>query len=134
MFLITPEMKDIVLADLLSADKPRFKFDYDNSQEEYGFAPSYTKMLLDQFQNLGLLKITYSYSDGAVIEISTKAMDLYRHGGFKAEEELLKSNIEKLSLELQNLSKQLEPKYAEKASQLAQIAGTLMQGLTLFMK
>ena len=59
-------------------------------------------------------------------------MDLHRHGGFTVEEELLKGNIEKLGLELDVLSKQLSPNYTEKATQIAQIASMVMQGLTLF--
>ena len=87
---------------------------------------------MNQFEELGLIKKTDYVGNKACIDIQIKAMDLYRHGGFTAEEELLRNNIEKLGMELDLLSKQLAPKFVEKASQLAQIGGAIMQGLTLF--
>ena len=44
----------------------------------------------------------------------------------------LRKNIEKLAIEIDLLSKQLSPNFLEKASQLAQIGGAIMQGLALF--
>ena len=81
---------------------------------------------------MGLIQVTYFTGYGARINVQAKAMDLYRHGGFIAEEEILKGNIEKLGLELDTLSKQLTPNHIEQASHLSQIAAAIMQGLTLF--
>lgn len=132
MQIITPEIKDKVLEVLLSADNPTFDFRYDNSSSEYGVSPNFVEMILKDFDDQGLIRAKFYIGNGAKIHIQAKAMDLYRHGGFTTEEELLKANIEKLGLELQALSKQLEPKYTEKASCIAQIAGAIMQGLALF--
>lgn len=125
-------MKDKVLVDLLSADTPSFTLQYGNSKDVYGFEPYYVKLILDQFQEMGLIKITYFTRYGAQVHVLAKAMDLHRHGGFVVEEEILKGNIEKLSLELEALSKQLSPNQLEKFSHIAQIASSIMQGLTLF--
>lgn len=132
MQIITPEIKDKMLEELLSADNPTFDFKYDNSSAEYGVSPNYVEMILKDFDDQGLIRAKFHIGNGARIHIQAKAMDLYRHGGFVAEEELLKANIDKLRLELESLSKQLEPKYTEKASYIAQIAGAIMQGLALF--
>lgn len=132
MLTITPQIKDKVLADLLSADNLSFDFNYEDSKIKHGFPPEYIKIILNQFEELGLIKKTDYVGNKACIDIQIKAMDLYRHGGFTAEEELLRNNIEKLGMELDLLSKQLAPKFVEKASQLAQIGGAIMQGLTLF--
>lgn len=125
-------MKDRVLADLLSADTPSFDFNYSNSLADYKVSPEYIKIILDEFSELGLVKLKYFYGNSARIHVQAKAMDLHRHGGFKAEEELLKGNIEKLGMELDLLSKQLAPNYTEKAAYIAQIGSAIMQGLTLF--
>lgn len=132
MQIITPDIKDKILEALLSADNPSFDFRYNDSKEKYGISPNYVEMILKDFIDQGLIRAKFYIGNGALIHIQTKAMDLYRHGGFVAEEDLLKANIDKLRLELESLSKQLEPKYTEKASYIAQIAGAIMQGLTLF--
>lgn len=130
--IITPQIKDKVLAELLSGDSPVFDFDYTDSETTFGFNPMYMKIILDDFQDCGLIKSTYYGSAGARIHIKAKAMDLFNHGGFTAEEEILKANINKLGFELEVLSKQLEPKYLEIATNLSQIGSAIMQGLTLF--
>lgn len=103
MIIITPEMKDKVLADLLSADFPSFTYQYKDSQKDYGFHPQYVTLILNQFREMGLIQVTYFTGYGARINVQAKAMDLYRHGGFIAEEEILKGNIEKLGLELESV-------------------------------
>lgn len=132
MLIITPEMKDKVLADLLSADYPSFEINYQESEKEYGFPAPYVKLILDDFASKGLIKVTYILGNRARIHMQTKAMDLHLHGGFVGEEEILKGNLEKLGFELEVLAKQLSPDYAEKSSQLAQIASAILQGLVLF--
>lgn len=132
MIIITPEIKDKVLVVLLSANSPSFDLDYRDSKIDYGIEPLNVKLILDQFQDLDLIKVTYMIGNRARIHISAKAMDLHRHGGFVGEEEILKSNLEKLGLELDTLSKNLMPDNIEKASKISQIASAIMQGLTLF--
>lgn len=132
MTIITPEIKDRVLADLLSAETPSFAIDYRDSKTEYGIDSPYVKLILDQFQDLGLIKVNYLMGMRARILLNVKAMDLHRHGGFVCEEEILKSNLEKLGLELEILSKQLMHDNIERASKISQIASAIMQGLTLF--
>lgn len=132
MQIITPQMKDILLTDLLSADSASFTFDYTESKENNGVSPKSVCLILNQFEELGLIKKKEFIGRRCLIHVQMKAMDLHRHGGFMVEEELLKSNIEKLGIELGLLCEQLSPNYSEKASQLTSIASAVMQGLTLF--
>lgn len=133
MTIITPEIKDKVLADLLSTDGPIFEIDYSTSESDYGIDTELVPLIFDEFADLGLIDVKHRIGGNvARITIKAKAMNLSRHGGFTAEEEILKGNIEKLGLELDVLSKQLTPNYAEKASQIAQISSAIMQALTLF--
>lgn len=132
MFLITPKIKDIILGDLLSAEQANFVFNYRDSETKYDIKPQYVKMILEQFEEIGLTKTTkYFTGYSALVHIQAKAMDLYRHGGFATEEELLKANIEKLGRELDLLAKQLGPNYIEKAANIAQIGSAIMQALVI---
>ena len=58
--------------------------------------------------------------------------DFFNHGGFTAQEELLRANLEKLNLELLKLSKDLEPSVLEKANTITAIAGSVATALGLF--
>lgn len=89
MQTVTAQIKDKVLADLLSNDRISFLFDYNNSKTKYNLFPEYIELILNQFEELGLIKKTYYIGNKANIDIKIKAMDLYNHGGFTAEEELL---------------------------------------------
>lgn len=130
--IITPKMKDSVLARLLSADDVYVFFDYTNSESDFGFKPEYMDLILNQFEEIGLIRKDDLIGSQTNIHVQIKAMDLHLHGGFTAEEELLKVNIEKLGMELDVLSNQLSPNLAEKASQLAQIASAILQGFAMF--
>lgn len=132
MVIITPQIKDKILTILLSAESPRFIFQYRDSEGEFGISPQYVKMILDHFAELGLIKITHFLGGSAQIVITTKAMDLHRHGGFTGEEEILKANIEKLGLELESLAKTLSPNHLEQASHISQIGSAILQALSLF--
>lgn len=98
--LITPQMKDLALAYLLS-------------------------------EKLELLTIE-STNDGTTVTISAKAYDMHTHGGFTAQEELLKANINKLGYELDVLSKKLEPELLETANKISSIAMAVLSALPLF--
>lgn len=58
MFLITPQIKDAVLRELLSIEQATIDFKYGDSETKYGFKPAYMKMILDQFEEIGLIKST----------------------------------------------------------------------------
>lgn len=88
-------------------------------------------MILEEFEKLDLLSIE-STNDGITVTISAKAYDMHAHGGFTAQEELLKANINKLGYELDVLSKELEPKHLEKAEKISSIAMAVLSALTLF--
>ena len=69
---------------------------------------------------------------GARITVDVKAHDMWAHGGFTAQEEILKANIEKLDLQLQYLTKQLGPDYLDTASKISSIGSAIMSALPLF--
>lgn len=57
---------------------------------------------------------------------------LYSHGGFTAEEELLKANLQKLDHELRILSDKLSPSLLETSNKISSIASCIVSALALF--
>lgn len=134
MALITPALKDKMLAEILSADSSRLKIDFKEYDEELGMSDDTAIMILRHFLEIGLLsKATFfSNPSGALLTVNVKAHDFWAHGGFTAQEEILKANIEKLDLQLQYLAKQLGPDYLDTASKISSIGSAILSALPLF--
>lgn len=134
MALITPALKDKLLAYILSEDSANIQLTFDEYDEELGMSDETISMILRHFYELGLLsKLTFfSNPTGALMRVTVKAHDLWAHGGFTVQEEILKANIEKLDLQLQYLAKQLGPDYLETANKLSSIGNAILSALTLF--
>lgn len=128
---ITPELKDKVLKDLVEVGMYP-SFNIRELSGEYGIDSSVLEAILDQFESLGLLKQTKCLGGRINVHMSANAHDLYNHGGFYAQEELLKANIEKLNRELLLLSKELEPKLLDKANMIANIGSAIISSLGFF--
>ena len=97
--MITPEIKDRVLTRLVSRSDMLESFNIAVDSAEFGVSPCEFDAILNQMADMKL--ITCLRTMGNVrVSISASAHDFYRQGGFTARELLLKSNIEKLHLEL----------------------------------
>lgn len=130
--LITPKLKDELLSALLSVGSMSVKCNVREEAKQVDTTPDIVVAVYDQFEEMGLMKQT-KYLGGTVqIHITAKAHDLYTHGGFVGQEELLKANIQKLSCELELLSKNLKPDLLEKANVIGNIASNILSVLTLF--
>ncbi|MFI3322457.1 MAG: hypothetical protein R3Y50_08035 [Rikenellaceae bacterium] len=129
--MITPKIKDDVLKSFLQfgmccqTNVRKDCSDFSLTWEEYD-------ALIRQFEELSLLKATRCLGGEITIYLNVNACDLMNRGGFYAQEELLKANIEKLHIELAALSKQLEPKFADKAKELIGIASNIASVLAIF--
>ena len=88
-------------------------------------------MILEHFDRRGLI-LYQGYIGGCCINLKAEIFDFFNHGGFTAQEELLRANLEKLNLELLKLSKDLEPSVLEKANTITAIAGSVVTALGLF--
>lgn len=128
---ITPELKDRVLKDLVEVGMYP-SFNIRELSGDYGIDSSVLEAILDYFESLGLLVQTKFLGGRIDVRMSVNAHDLYHHGGFYAQEELLKANIEKLNRELLFLSKELEPKFLEKANMIAGIGSAIVSSLGFF--
>ena len=130
--LITPKLKDEFLIDLLSNENMSFAMEVSECAEKFNTSKDIVEAIYDQFEGMGLLKQKAFSGGGIFIQLTTKAHDFYSHGGFTAQEELLKANIQKLSSELDLLAKQLSPNLPEKAASIASIGASIATALALF--
>lgn len=135
MNLITPEIKDNVLTDIISIDSDFIELTYDENALKYGISPNQFAMIIKQFIRMGFLENKGEFmgggSGGIFITTTLDAHDFLSHGGFYAQEEILKANINKLGLELETLSKELGSDFIEKANKISSIASNIVSFLNL---
>lgn len=129
--LITPAIKDQVLQSLVSVNSIGIEVNLYEESKDLNLSPDIIEAIYDHFEEIGLIEQTKSYSS-TTIKMKSRAFDLYNHGGFNAEEEILKANIQKLDYELRTLANQLSPDLLEKANKISSIASCIFGALVLF--
>ncbi len=129
--MITPEIKDQILTQLVIQTGMHKSFDIAADSAGFGVSSREFDAILDQMVEMNL--ITCLRAMGKVrVSISAAAHDFYRRGGFTAQELILKSNIEKLNLELKQLSKELAPDRLAVIDRLSAICSAITSALTYF--
>lgn len=131
--LITVKLKDELLSDLLSTGSMNGLINIYTQAKEFNANPDIVEAIYDHFEELGFISQTKCIGGDILLNIKVKAHDFFNHGGFLAQEELLKANIQKLNDELELLSKNLSPDMSEKASLLSGIAANIATALGLFL-
>ena len=132
MNLITPQIKDKILSDLISLDDSFIDIEFDSICMQYEISSNQFEMVIKQFIEMGLFENKGGCIGGNILLSPTmKAYDFLSHGGFYAQEEILKANINKLGLELELLSKELEPNFIEKANNISSIVNNIISFLNL---
>lgn len=130
--LITPRLKDELLTELLSTGYMQVQISSCEEAQNFNSSPDVICAICDQFEEMGFIEQTKCMGSLIICKINVSAHDFIRHGGFQAQEEILMANLQKLSRELDLLSKQLSPNLAEKASMLSNIAGNILAAISLF--
>lgn len=129
--LITPAIKDQVLSSLISVNSIGITSNLHEESKDLDLSPDVIESIYDYFEEIGLITLEKTY-DSIEIKMKPKAFDLYIHGGFTAEEELLKANIQKLDHELRILSGKLSPNLLETSNNISSIASCIISALALF--
>lgn len=129
--MITPEIKDHVLNELCSAPLESM-INFKPGDLELDICFDDLNAILCQFKRLGFISELNARKQIIYLVVHMEAHDFLSRGGFFAHEEILKANIKKLGLELESLSKELEPKFAERAATITSIAGNIVTTLGLF--
>lgn len=132
--LITPKIKDEILSFLVA------NYNLNTTYSRCDLKPflkivdskSNLQAIFNQFVQLGLINNGTVSSMCYSVSINIEAHDFLGRGGFTAQEEILKASINKLGFELDALSKELGPKFSERAATIASIAGNIATVLGLF--
>ena len=131
MISITPKLKDAILEVLCTQCKPENTSNITNVNDflkEIDTNFDTLNAILSQFQRLGFIDDLNSRRVAIFFILRVEAIDFYNRGGFVAQEELLKKNIEKLLLEIEDL----KPSIPEKAERIANISNAIISALGLF--
>ena len=126
--MITSELKDKVLNELINSGYITGSFYINEFAKDFNVKPDFIDAILKQLEELNLATFDRLLGGRIDFELSANAFDFFNHGGFVAQELLLKQNIEKLMLEIE----QLKSKFPEKANLLSNIITAITSALALF--
>lgn len=127
--LITCSLKDEILRGFIERDKASFSADIKEMAIQYNISWVTMMAILEHFENLGFIKRGETLEGEIIFYIKVPAYDFFSHGGFLAQEELLKANLEKLILEIESL----KPSIPDKVESLTAIASNIATALGLFL-
>jgi len=91
----------------------------------YNIPDKFVRMFLKQLHNLQMLNYSEMGMGYVLLQPAMELYDFHSKGGFTVQDELLKKNIEKLYLEIENL----KPHFSEKAELFANLSTI---GATIF--
>jgi len=127
--MITPEIKDLILGQLVEGDGMTRSFNIKSLSCETGLSIDVINAILEHFEELGLCRVSRCLGGRVDVSLNVKAHDMVLHGGFVAQEELLKQSIEKLMLELEKL----RPDSSDAIERISGIIANIGTALGLFM-
>jgi hypothetical protein len=131
--MITPENKDKILTHIISKDDVSRILKYEEAIPEKEITHDEFILILEQFVRLGLLEIASELSEEQChIVLRADLYDFYRHGGFVAQEEILRANLEKLNYELLKLAEEINPSAVRQIDAITKIAASVATALRLF--
>ncbi len=130
--MITPEIKDHVLSDLVVSETMQCATDLNADCSKYGVTRGEYSAIIDQLEKMGFITCTRFLGGRINMCVSVDAHDFYNRGGFVGQEMLLKANIEKLGLELDKLAKDLAPDHLDAAQKIASIGTAIMSAVGYF--
>jgi len=105
MLLITPELKDKLLDEFVTTNQIAFTTSECVLAEFLSVDRSVVRCLLNHFEDIGLCTIKRNLGGNVCVILNAKAYDMYRRGGFAAEEYLYQKELLKLEKELDKLCK-----------------------------
>ena len=136
--MITPEIKDEILGQFISSGM-RFTINLKMHCHNFNITFDEFDAILRQFEKLNMPKAQRCMCGTGIvvggtahIALNAEAHDFFNRGGFAVQEEILKANLNKLGLELEALSKELGPKYLEKASTLTSLISSATSIIKFF--
>lgn len=131
--MITPKDKDMIVAAIVAEPHSMFHLAYKDVFPDGCVSDDDFDLTLLQFKEKGLLSSVSIMTGGlAYIGKSANIYDFYSHGGFIAQEEILRANLEKLDYELMKLSCDIDPRFSSRVERITGIAAYVATALSLF--
>lgn len=127
--MLTPELKDKVLCQLTMFSDYRCK---SSDIRVDGLTHPQIIAILRQMAHEGLVVIVEDYSFVLNLAITARVDEFWRMGGYSVRELLFKTNLEKLSKELDSLSDQLRPSVLDSLNEISSLASAVVGALQLF--
>lgn len=105
--MITPELKDKILADVItrSTKSGKMMASYSDDTPMFGISGEMVRLVLKQFEEYGLVKLHSSMHDVTAM-LKIEALDFQRNGGFQLAEQIKIAELDKLYYELEKLQKE----------------------------
>lgn len=121
--MITIEKKDFIVSYLVACNYSVFTFTIDEDFIKEKITYDECDIVLRQLEKMGMLEIQNRFScpDGFLVAVNAGLHDFNSRGGFKAQELILMTNLEKLDTEIQLLRLQLEPDKLERLNKVVSI-------------
>lgn len=121
--MVTPKEKDNLLNVLCNELEPESMYTIKGADliQETGVDKKFLRSSLAQFERMGLIELSQLTGGNFGIALLMEAYDLKRLGGFEAREQILKLNLQKLKLEIDNL----EESFPDKAEKITSIISNL---------
>ena len=130
--MITPEIKDKVLCAIVESKETIFDLSYEDIFPNNEISKRHLHLILIQFVEKGLLRKVANNGSYFLLSVSADIYDFFNHGGFVAQEEILRANLQKLDYELTKLSQEIEPSLTDRISKITTIAASIATTLSLF--
>lgn len=126
--MITSLMKDRVLSDLVH--RRPYSFSSSEMSQRLHMSERDISLIMSYFQELGFVRLLAgAQPSGGRIEVLIPAMDFFREGGFEVQDRLIRTNVQKLLLEVDVLKKELSPKALEAAEKITAIGSSILSAL-----
>jgi hypothetical protein len=110
--MITPQLKDKLLKQLISAEYRHFSVSLNDLCTALGVGADVIDCLIDHFSEMGLCDVERLVGGTFDISLHVEADDLWLRGGFVGREELYQKELLKLEKELEDLCEKCPDKVA----------------------
>jgi hypothetical protein len=125
--MITPDKKDIILKEIATSGI-NIQFEMKQLARDFNISFDEVEAIIDHFEELGFIEANRMIGGMVIANVKVRCHDFYSHGGFTAQEELLRKNIEKLLLEIESL----KPSIPDKIEKITSIISGISSALSLF--
>lgn len=130
MNAINSELKDAILkilCETIPAEKALYGIDLQKLVREVNSNEDDVLACLKYFERKGFITKLNAHRVATRLVLMVEGVEFHNSGGFRVQEQLLKANIDKLTLEI----KKLQPSWLEKGGQIAGIIDGIQSAMEI---